>query len=328
MTLRIPLHDPPKSNGHATRLLPFIFQQRTKSSVTNRRAEYGIGPDEPIEQPDAKPAAPESNIPPKHLQEPLLAILLYDRVNGERVRSLIPVKAYNGPYRLFAAKAVAYWDQFREPPGQHVFDICEELQTADPKQADTIRSVYDSLQDTRQKLNAAYVLSRVDEYLQDHAFREGVLAAVDLLEQGRLVDAQALMRNVSEGKGFGSIDFSPMTLGELMTADVAVEYLIESLLVAKQPILMAGPVKSLKTSLLLALCLALTTGKYFLGKFNVLRKIKVAVLSGESGLPVIKIRCCESHGLWASTRPRLTISLSLTAYRSCPTRPTWTRYGN
>jgi hypothetical protein len=89
-------------------------------------------------------------------------------------------------------------------------------------------------------------------------------------------------------RGIGSVDFKLMTLSELIKADVAVEYLIEGVLVAKQPILLAGPVKSLKTSILLDLCLSLVTGCYFLGKFNVLRKIPVAVLSGESGLPVIK----------------------------------------
>ena len=51
---------------------------------------------------------------------------------------------------------------------------------------------------------------------------------------------------------------------------------------------MAGPVKSLKTSILLDLCFALATGGYFLGYFRVLRSIAVAVLTGESGLPTVK----------------------------------------
>ena len=56
------------------------------------------------------------------------------------------------------------------------------------------------------------------------------------------------------------VDFQPMTLAELMARDVTVEYLIDNLIAARQPILLAGPVKSLKTSILLDLCFALATG--------------------------------------------------------------------
>ena len=95
-----------------------------------------------------------------------------------------------------------------------------------------------------------------------------------------------------------------MTMAELMRADVSVEYLIDGILVAKQPILLAGPVKSLKTSILLDLCLALATGKYFLGQFNVTRRVPVAVLTGESGLAVIKETLHRIAGALGSTRRR------------------------
>jgi hypothetical protein len=86
----------------------------------------------------------------------------------------------------------------------------------------------------------------------------------------------------------GGVDFQPMTLAELMARDVAVEYLIDNLIASRQPILLAGPVKSLKTSILLDLCFALATGGHFLGYFRILRSIAVAVLTGESGLPTVK----------------------------------------
>ncbi|MBN1394761.1 MAG: AAA family ATPase [Pirellulales bacterium] len=98
------------------------------------------------------------------------------------------------------------------------------------------------------------------------------------------------------------IDFAPMTLAELMQRDVTVEYLIENLLVAAQPILLAGPVKSLKTSILLDLCLALAMGGHFLGYFRVQRSIAVGVMTGESGLPTIKDTLARI-GLAAGTNP-------------------------
>ena len=109
----------------------------------------------------------------------------------------------------------------------------------------------------------------------------------------------------------GSINFDPMTLAELMARDVTVEYLIDNLIAAQQPILLTGPVKSLKTSILLALCLALATGRHFLGYFRVLRSIAVAVLTGESGLATIKetlARIGRAAGIDPATVTRLIIS--------------------
>jgi replicative DNA helicase len=111
--------------------------------------------------------------------------------------------------------------------------------------------------------------------------------------------------------GRRAVDFSPMTLAELMRADVAVEYLIDGLLVARQPMLVAGPVKSLKTSVLLDLALALATGGAFLGYFRVLRSVPVAVLTGESGLPTVKDtlqRIAAAAGVDPSTVTRLVVS--------------------
>ena len=107
------------------------------------------------------------------------------------------------------------------------------------------------------------------------------------------------------------VDFQPMTLAELMARDVTVEYLIDNLLAARQPILLAGPVKSLKTSILLDLCLALATGGCFLGYFRVLRSIAVAILTGESGLPTLKDtldRIAHRAGIDPTAVTRLIIS--------------------
>ncbi len=130
--------------------------------------------------------------------------------------------------------------------------------------------------------------------VKGHAERRAVIhAATDILQAAYNGVTPAVLRKRLESAlekmdGASGIDFAPMTLAELMARDVTVEYLIENLIAARQPILLAGPVKSLKTSILLDLCLALATGGHFLGYFRVLRSIAVAVLTGESGMPTIK----------------------------------------
>lgn len=60
------------------------------------------------------------------------------------------------------------------------------------------------------------------------------------------------------------------------------EWLIEGVLVKAEPGVIGGPKKTLKTSLMIEMAISLGTGKPFLGKFNVPKKVPVAVFSGES----------------------------------------------
>lgn len=66
------------------------------------------------------------------------------------------------------------------------------------------------------------------------------------------------------------------------------EYLVEGTLVARQPTILAGPKKSLKTSIGLDLALSLATGTPFLGQLPVHRRCRVLFCSGESGLPTLR----------------------------------------
>lgn len=146
--------------------------------------------------------------------------------------------------------------------------------------------------------------------------RRVIHAAIELAQAAyngvsRAVLRQRLERAMDEVGESNGVDFQPMTLAKLMARDVEVEYLIDNLIAARQPILLAGPVKSLKTSILLDLCLALTTGGCFLGYFRVLRPIGVAVLTGESGLPTVKdtfIRISRATGIDPAEVKRLIIS--------------------
>ena len=88
-----------------------------------------------------------------------------------------------------------------------------------------------------------------------------------------------------------------ITCAELDGDSYELDYLIENMLVAKQPCIVAGPKKALKTSILVALGIALATGERFLGQFYVKRPCKVIVLSGESGMATLQEtarRICNS----------------------------------
>jgi replicative DNA helicase len=104
------------------------------------------------------------------------------------------------------------------------------------------------------------------------------------------------------------------------------EWLVGKLLVRQQPILLGGPRKSLKTSIVVDLVLSLGTARPFLGVpfFTVPRRVRVALLSGESGQAVLQetakrvaaakgVDLADADVFWGFHLPRLSNPADLAA---------------
>ncbi len=105
-------------------------------------------------------------------------------------------------------------------------------------------------------------------------------------------------------QGYGRMQIPLITSKELDGTLYKLVYLIRGILLGFQPCIVAGPKKALKTSLLIALAIALATGLRFLGHFIVDEPVKVVILSGESGMAVLQEtarRICQSMGICLST---------------------------
>lgn len=107
---------------------------------------------------------------------------------------------------------------------------------------------------------------------------------------------------------------------EFAAANYRRDWLVENILVAGEPAIVGGPKKSLKTSVIVDLALSLAFGVLtrFLGRFEVPRRGRVAVISGESGeatLQEIARRACASKHvtlrdagiIWGFDLPRLAV---------------------
>jgi len=110
------------------------------------------------------------------------------------------------------------------------------------------------------------------------------------------------------------VQYAQFTCAELVQAKFETRYLVDRILVAGQPCILAGPKKSLKTSLLLDLGLALARGGYFLGHYPVPLPVRVGLMTGESGLGTIQetiLRIARACDFDASTVDGLVITESV-----------------
>ncbi len=84
------------------------------------------------------------------------------------------------------------------------------------------------------------------------------------------------------------VTFRRITSQELDTGDYTLDFAIRDTMVEGQPLIIAGPQKVLKTSMMIDAVISLAIGGYFFGKLKVKRPYRVAVMSGESGLATLQ----------------------------------------
>ena len=116
----------------------------------------------------------------------------------------------------------------------------------------------------------------------------------------RLPDEMPPHLRVVTGDKLRPIKYPVITSAELAEMDLSLEYFIDHVLVSGQPLIVAGPQKSMKTSMAVDLAISLATGGMFFGYFKVNRPVRVAIMSGESGLAVLRetaSRICEAAGI-------------------------------
>ena len=95
---------------------------------------------------------------------------------------------------------------------------------------------------------------------------------------------QAIEARCRDTAGVGAKSWwNPKTTAQLIATAKKPEWMVQRLLVARQPCIVGAAKKGMKTSSMLDLGVSLATATPFLGRFPVYKKHRVAFVSGESG---------------------------------------------
>lgn len=129
---------------------------------------------------------------------------------------------------------------------------------------------------------------------------------------GKLLAAARPESTMPRGWAWDLIDSATFAAGDFRPT-----WVVKRLVVAREPLTIAGSEKTLKTTIAADLAVCLGTQTPFLGRFDVYVKQRVAVLSGESGRHALQsafLRICQARGvdpvtadvLWGFTLPAFT----------------------
>ena len=165
-----------------------------------------------------------------------------------------------------------------------------------------------------------YIESLYAKYQKDTAGFYGQIPLNFAATTAKLNEDLALAETIGQGDSRLQA-LAGVTAAEFSTTEYATTWLVNNVMTQGQPAVLGGPMKSMKTSIMLDLALSLAASQveqpsYFLGKFLVPEQVGVAIWSGESGASTIKetaLRICKSKGieladtltLWSFTAPRL-----------------------
>ncbi len=195
---------------------------------------------------------------------------------------------------------VDYFRQYGKAPGRAIRVMFHDWATSTQAPEETIKGVETFLAAADEELehadpehrNPDFVLEQAGRYFNDVRLRRTIEQAEEFGGTNRLKEAQGVLAEYEPFSLNGKADKWPLyTMEDIFQGDYELEpWNIWNCLVAGQGCIIAGPEKSMKTSIALDLAVSLASGENFLGAdcFPVLQPANVMLMSGESGIATLR----------------------------------------
>lgn len=120
------------------------------------------------------------------LQESVLTLLCVNDEEGAIAAGIIDTELFEPPYDDIAKRAIHYRNKFGKAPGTaHLDDLFDHV-LSDPKnkQARIYQGILGGILEQSRGFNAAYVLSRVNNFIRQQSLKVGVLEAAQRYQVG------------------------------------------------------------------------------------------------------------------------------------------------
>lgn len=116
------------------------------------------------------------------LSENLLTILGHDDEHGKLVANLIEPSLFEGDYRIFAERFIAYWKQHGKAPKYHVADLVADiLEDPQNRKAGTFRRIIASMIELSEHINTTYVLDQLTIFMRVQKMKSVILQSAERL---------------------------------------------------------------------------------------------------------------------------------------------------
>lgn len=135
------------------------------------------------------------------LQENALTLLCFSAQYCGLARSSLPPELFSTfLYRDVATRAIAYIDEFKKPPREHLPDICEDLMSGDDDRARNAKALMRSLRALARSLNEQYVVGQLERFIRQQSLKLGVVEAAEAIERGDLDSAETALQSAMRAR--------------------------------------------------------------------------------------------------------------------------------
>lgn len=147
----------------------------------------------------------------EYLQESLLTLLCHSKDHARLVRAAIPIELWSRSYEQIAMLVYEYIDQYGEPPRDHLPEVMDKLLThKDKRESDHHKRNLYFLDEMKDKINAPYILKRLDDFVRRQSIRSAIIEATPLIQDESNPEAlDQLERVLSEATKARAMTFNP-----------------------------------------------------------------------------------------------------------------------
>lgn len=139
------------------------------------------------------------------LQENILVLAVFDNDSAQLIINNVAIEHFsNAYYRNIITKTIKFFNEFGEPPKEHIADLLEN-ELKDKEKGTIYSNILKSLYESRESLNKDYVLKSLDKFIKGQQLKLTAKELVEALQSNNIDKAEEII-NKSRNKQVSLFD--------------------------------------------------------------------------------------------------------------------------